>query len=172
MLFYVIYPVDLASHSSALTPYETSNINRFHLASYVWLDYLAAQVLDAFHIWPSQSLLCWLCCWIKFCSTQYNTPRTFCLASYSVVFCDRCNNVSQRVPLTTQTAYKPLGATLRTNTLPFLIPVNWLVLYGSQHHLLLFMHPGSLAGQSIHILSHTSALLLQPPVLSVIATSR
>ena len=28
-------------------------------------------------------------------------------------------------PLTTQTAYKPLGATPRTNTLPFLIPVNW-----------------------------------------------
>ena len=56
MLLYAIYPVDLASHSSALTPYETSSINRFHLASYVWLDYLAAQVLDAFHIWPSQSL--------------------------------------------------------------------------------------------------------------------
>jgi hypothetical protein len=88
--------------------------------------------------------MCWLCCWIKFCSTQYNTPRTFCLASYSVVFCDQCNNVSQRIPPTTQTAYEPLGATLRTNTLPFLIPTDWLVSYGSQHHLLLFTAPCSL----------------------------
>ena len=28
-------------------------------------------------------------------------------------------------PLTTKTAYEPLGATPRTNTLPFLIPINW-----------------------------------------------
>jgi hypothetical protein len=34
--------------------------------------------------------MCWLCCWIKFCSTQYNTPRSFCLADYSDVFCDLC----------------------------------------------------------------------------------
>lgn len=34
--------------------------------------------------------MCCLCCWIKFCSTQYNTPRSFCLAGYSDVFCDRC----------------------------------------------------------------------------------
>jgi len=88
--------------------------------------------------------MCWHSCRINFWSTRYNTPRTFCLASYSVVFCDQCNNVSQRVPPTTQTAYKPLGATLRTNTLPFLIPVNWLVSYGSQHHLLLFIAPCSL----------------------------
>jgi len=57
MLFYAFYPVDLASHSSALTPYETSCINQFHLASYVGLDSLACQVLDAFHIPPCQSLL-------------------------------------------------------------------------------------------------------------------
>jgi len=72
----------------------------------------------------------------------------------------------QNRPLTINTAYKPLGATLRTDTLPFLIPVDWLVLYGSQHHLLLFLHPGSFAGQSIQVISHTSALLLHPPVLS------
>ncbi len=47
-------------------------------------------------------------------------------------------------PLTTKTAYEPLGATPRTNTLPFLIPVRKLVLYGSQHHLLLFTTPCSL----------------------------
>ena len=34
--------------------------------------------------------MCCLCCWIRFWHTQYNTPRTFCLASYSVVFCDPC----------------------------------------------------------------------------------
>ena len=31
-----------------------------------------------------------LCCWITFWATQYNSPRTFCLADYSVVFCDLC----------------------------------------------------------------------------------
>jgi len=45
---------------------------------------------------------------------------------------------SQRMPLTTHTALQPLGATLRIITLPFLIPVDKLVLLGGQHHLLLF----------------------------------
>ena len=70
--------------------------------------------------------MCWLCCWIIFWTTQYNTPRTFCLASYSVVFCDQCLHITTQ-PSTTQTAYEPLGATPRTNTLPFLIPTDWLV---------------------------------------------
>ena len=56
MLFYAIYPVDLASHSQSLNRYETSSINQFHLASYVGLDCVATQVLDAFHIQPCQSL--------------------------------------------------------------------------------------------------------------------
>ncbi len=34
--------------------------------------------------------MCWLCCWIFFWNTQYNTPRSFCLADYSDVFCDLC----------------------------------------------------------------------------------
>ena len=34
--------------------------------------------------------MCWLSCFIFFWNTKYNTPRTFCLASYSVVFHDRC----------------------------------------------------------------------------------
>jgi len=34
--------------------------------------------------------MCSLSCFAKFCSTKYNTPRTFCLASYSVVFHDSC----------------------------------------------------------------------------------
>jgi len=57
MLLYAIYSVDLASHSSALTPYETSSINQLHLASSIGLNSLACRVLDAFHIQPSQSLL-------------------------------------------------------------------------------------------------------------------
>lgn len=36
--------------------------------------------------------MCCSCCWIIFWITQYNTPRTFHLASYSVMFCDRCTN--------------------------------------------------------------------------------
>ena len=75
--------------------------------------------------------------------TEYNTPRTFCLADYSVMFHDQCLRLTTQPP-TINIAYKPLGATLRTNTLPFLIPIDKLVLYGSQHHLLLFTHPGSL----------------------------
>jgi hypothetical protein len=71
--------------------------------------------------------MCWLCCCIKFCFTQYNTPRTFGLASYSVVFCDQCPRFTTQPP-TTQTAYQLLGATLWTNTLPFLVPTDWLVL--------------------------------------------
>ncbi len=81
------------------------------------------------------------------------------------MFHDQCTNVSRRSPSTVDIALKPLDATPRTITLPFLIPVNKLVLLGSQHHLLLFMYPGSLTGQSIHILSLTLALLLHPPVL-------
>ena len=126
--------------------------------------------------WPTISLyqptaMSCLCCSTIFWTAEYNSPRTFCLASYSVVFCDRCPQVFLPDPLTTKTAYQLLGATLRTNTLPFLIPVDKLVLLGSQHHLLLFLHPGSLAGQSIQVLSPTLASQLHPPVLSVNAGS-
>jgi hypothetical protein len=34
--------------------------------------------------------MCCLGCSIKFCSTEYNTPRSFLLAGYSDVFCDLC----------------------------------------------------------------------------------
>jgi hypothetical protein len=34
--------------------------------------------------------MCCLSCFIIFWTTKYNTPRTFCLANYSVVFHDRC----------------------------------------------------------------------------------
>lgn len=165
MLFYAFYSVDLASHSVALTTYETSCINWFHLASYVRLDCVATQVLDVFHIPPRQTLhfykivgveptayslkgnhstielyqptvMCCLSCFIIFWTTKYNTPRTFCLADYSVVFCDQCLCITT-YPSTTKTAYELLVATPRINTLPFLIPVDKLVLCWGQHHLLL-----------------------------------
>ena len=44
--------------------------------------------------------MCCLCCWITFWATQYNTPRTFCLADYSVVFHDRCRGLGFRIPAT------------------------------------------------------------------------
>ena len=142
MLFYALFSVDLASHSVALTTYETSSINRFHLASYVWLYYLTATVLDAFHIPPRQTLrfylivgieptvyflkgnrptirlyqpttMCCLSCFILFWNTKYNTPCTFCLADYSVMFHDICPYIAVK-PLTINIAYTPLGATLRT----------------------------------------------------------
>jgi len=39
--------------------------------------------------------MCWLCCWINFWNTQYNTPRIFRLANYSIVFCDQCATLLQ-----------------------------------------------------------------------------
>ena len=96
--------------------------------------------------WPTISLyqptaMSCLCCSTKFCSAEYNSPRTFCLASYSVLFCDLCPYIATK-PRTADNAYKPSTATSRTDTLPFLIPINKLVLLGSQHHLLLFIDFG------------------------------
>ncbi len=36
-----------------------------------------------------------LCCSIIFWTTEYNSPHTFCLASYSVMFHDRCTVLLQ-----------------------------------------------------------------------------
>ena len=36
-----------------------------------------------------------LCCWIIFWTTQYNSPHTFCLASYSVMLHDLCTVLLQ-----------------------------------------------------------------------------
>ena len=116
--------------------------------------------------------MCWLCCWIKFCSTQYNTPRTFGFASYSVVFCDLRLDIAVNPP-TTQTAYEPLVATPRTHTLPFLIPINWtgLVVKSAPpvtFHLLKF--PLRACKQTFF--PQHPASLLPPPVLSVKGLSR
>ena len=112
------------------------------------------------------------CCSTLFWNAEYNSPHTFCLASYSVMLHDQRPLVLLLDPPTINIALEPLGATPRIITLPFLIPIRKLVLLGSQHHLLLFIRPGSLAGQSTHILSLTLASLLHPPVLSVNAASR
>jgi hypothetical protein len=76
-------------------------------------------------------------------------------------------------PLTTQTAYEPLGATPWTNTLPFLMPINWtgLVVKSAPpvtFHLLKF--PLRACKQTFF--PQHPASLLQPPVLSVIGSSR
>ena len=76
-------------------------------------------------------------------------------------------------PLTTQTAYEPLGATPWTNTLPFLILINWtgLVVKSAPpvtFHRLKF----PLRACKPTFFPQHPASLLQPPVLSVIATSR
>jgi hypothetical protein len=117
--------------------------------------------------------MCWLSCFIIFWTTKYNTPRTFCLANYSVVFCDLCHRHTDftpvsAYPLTTQTAYELLGATLRTNTLPFLILINWtgLVVKSAPpvtFHLLKFPLIQSQACKQTFFPQHPASLL-QPPV--------
>jgi hypothetical protein len=77
--------------------------------------------------------MCCSSCSLSFCDKEYNTPRTFRLADYSVVFHDSCHRLRldgfSAYPQTIQTAYELLGATLRTNTLPFLIPTNRVCVY-------------------------------------------
>jgi hypothetical protein len=76
-------------------------------------------------------------------------------------------------PLTTQTAYQPLGATPQTRTLPFLVPINWagLVVKSAPpvtfHRLRLPLR----AGKSAFFPQHPASLLA-PPVLSVMQPSR
>ena len=85
----------------------------------------------------------WLSCWIRFWHTQYNSPHTFCLANYSVVLCDQCR-VSAfaylHLPLELHTSpwVQPLGPI----HYPFSYQLTGLVLYRSQHHLLLFCNSG------------------------------
>jgi len=86
-------------------------------------------------------------------------------AGYSVVFHDPCITLFSATHRPFKLRTSPRLQHLGHTPLPFLIHAGKLVLLGSQHHLLLFMYPGSLAGQSIHILSLTLALHLSPPVL-------
>jgi len=87
--------------------------------------------------------MCWLSCFILFWNTKYNTPRTFCLADYSVVFCDMCR-VSAfaylHLPLKLHTSprVQPLGQI----HYPFSYQLTGLVSLWSQHHLLLSICSG------------------------------
>ena len=116
--------------------------------------------------------MCWLSCFILFWNTKYNTPRTFCLANYSVVFRGQCLDIATN-PSNTQTAYELLGATLRTNTLPFLIPINWtgLVVKSAPPVTFHLLRLPLRAGKQTFFPQHPASLL-QPPVLSVIGSSR
>jgi hypothetical protein len=67
---------------------------------------------------------CLSCCRV-FWTRQYNTPRSFRLASYSEVLHDPVEDHSS--PRTDRTASKPLVTKPRTGTLPFLVPIDWLV---------------------------------------------
>jgi hypothetical protein len=92
-----------------------------------------------------------LCCWIKFCSTQYNSPRTFGLASYSVVFCDLCRvsafaYLHWPLKLHLSLRVQPL----RPKHYPFSYQITGLVLHRSQHHLLLSSDSGYPCGPVSH----------------------
>ena len=105
--------------------------------------------------------MCWLCCWIKFCSTQYNTPRTFGLASYSVVFCDLCRvsafaYLHWPLKLHTSPWVQPLGQI----HYPFSYQLTGLVLLWGQHHLLLSNDLRFLSALESLILSTTSSVIV------------
>ena len=88
--------------------------------------------------------MCWLSCFILFWNTKYNTPRSFCLANYSDVFCDMCR-VSAfaylHLPLKLHTSpwVQPLGQI----HYPFSYQLTGLVSLWSQHHLLLSIYSSS-----------------------------
>ena len=99
-----------------------------------------------------------LSCSTIFWTAEYNSPRTFCLADYSVVFCDMCR-VSAfaylHLPLKLHTSPKvqPLGQI----HYPFSYQLTGLVLHRSQHHLLLSCDSGYPCGP----VSHSSFLYSQ-----------
>jgi hypothetical protein len=87
--------------------------------------------------------MCWLSCFVLFWNTKYNTPRSFCLANYSDVFCDQCRvsafaYLHQPLKLRTSPRVQPLGQI----HYPFSYQLTGLVLLWSQHHLLLSICSG------------------------------
>ena len=65
-----------------------------------------------------------LCCWIIFWTTQYNSPHTFCLASYSVMLHDRCTVLLQ--PTTRWHCIRALRCD-PSNQYTTLSHTNWLI---------------------------------------------
>ena len=111
------------------------------------------------------TMMCYSSCHILFWNTRYNTPRTFCLPATQSYF--TINVLHQNSPSTINTAYKPLTATSRTNTLPFLIPIRKLVLYRGQHHLLLFAYSSSPFGLvSTHCFLYTCFIVTSTRLIS------
>ena len=148
----------------------TEAVFAFLLNDRIWTCSILIKSQTIYH-WSTLNLPRWAASVASYSFGIQNTTHHIPFASRATQWCFTIGVRYYYNPLTIYIAYELLGATLRTNTLPFLILVDKLVLLGSQHHLLLFMHPGSLAGQSIHILSLTLALHIHPPVLSVNAVS-
>jgi len=73
---------------------------------------------------------------------EYRIQLTTYLSSRGVIsnVSRLMSHASQHAPPPINIALQPLGATLRIITLPFLILAGKLVLYGGQHHLLLFAY--------------------------------
>ena len=86
----------------------------------------------------------WLSCWIIFWTTQYNSPHTFCLASYSVVLCDMCRvSAFAYLHLPLELHMSPWLRHLGQTRYPFSYQLTKLVSHRSQHHLLLFCNSSS-----------------------------
>ena len=71
-------------------------------------------------------MMSWLSCWIIFWTTQYNSPRTFCLASYSVVFCDQCVHLLPCIPINHSNCIQALRSD-PSNLYTTLSHTNWLI---------------------------------------------
>ena len=70
------------------------------------------------------TVMSYLCCWIIFWTTQYNSPHTFCLASYSVMLHDRCTVLLQ--PTTRWHCIRALRCD-PSNQYTTLSHTNWLI---------------------------------------------
>ena len=104
-----------------------------------------------------------LCCWIIFWTTQYNSPHTFCLASYSVMFHDRCTVLLQ--PTNHWHCIRALRCD-PSNQYTTLSHTNWLIGYIVKHSTtcLLSTRLPFLAEHKRAFFPLLSALLLRPPV--------
>ena len=91
--------------------------------------------------------MCWLSCFILFWNTKYNTPRSFCLANYSDVFCDQCRvSAFAYLHLPLKLHASPWLRHLGHAHYPFPYQLTKLVSHRSQHHLLLSIYSSSPCG--------------------------
>lgn len=63
----------------------------FCLNGWNWTNCIPRKRRILFH-WATlqPTKMCCLSCFTRFCRAKYNTPSTFCLADYSVIFHDKC----------------------------------------------------------------------------------